>query len=93
MDELLWTDGSKCERSMKTQKNDPINEALKENIIPETLTTHNKRELSNNKILERGMVSQINQNPFLIRNNYLEDLSIQENFLRPKNSNFNVETK
>ena len=93
MDELLWTDGTKCERSAKRQKLDPVEEALKEGPIPDVLPTHNKRELSNNKILERGMMSQTSQNPFLIRNNYLEDLNIQENFLRPKNSNFGIETK
>lgn len=38
-------------------------------------------------------MSQTSQNPFLIKNNYLEDLNIQENFLRPKNSNFDIETK
>jgi len=93
MDELLWTNGTKCERSMKpTYKIDPVEDALKEGETPETIVTHTKREISNNKILERGMVSQINQNPFL-RNNYLDDLNVQETFLRPKNSNFDIDTK
>lgn len=93
MDELKWTDGTKCERSNKRQESNPIGDALKEGPMPEGLTTHNKRELSNNKILERGMMSQTSQNPFLNRNDYLNDLNIQETFLRPKNSNFDIETK
>lgn len=96
MDELLWTNGTKCERSMKQiYKSDPVEDALKEGEkgeTPESVTTHTKREISNNKILERGMISQINQNPFL-RNNYLDDLNVQETFLRPKNSNFDIDTK
>lgn len=64
-------------------------------LTPETIVTHNKREFANNKIIERGMYSQTSQNPFLNTNKYLDDINIQEAFLRPKNSNFedNKETR
>ena len=32
---------------------------------------------------EREMFGQINQNPFLVQNNYLDDLMNQEKFLKP----------
>lgn len=43
----------------------------------------NKREDNYNKMLEREMFGQINQNPFLVQNNYLDDLMNQEKFLKP----------
>lgn len=43
----------------------------------------NKREDYYNKISEREMFGQINQNPFLVQNNYLDDLMNQEKFLKP----------
>ena len=48
----------------------------------------NKRELSNTKLNDRKLISQIGQNPFMVNNNYLHDLEIQQNFLIPQNSNF-----
>ena len=43
----------------------------------------NKREDTYNKMSEREMFGQINQNPFLNQNNYLDDLMNQEKFLKP----------
>ena len=51
----------------------------------------NKREDANTKLSERCMIENISQNPFLSRNNYLNDLQVQDEFLKPKNSNFNIE--
>ena len=51
----------------------------------------NKREDANTKLSERCMIENISQNPFLSRNNYLEDLQVQDEFLKPKNSNFKIE--
>ena len=47
-----------------------------------------KREEVNLKMHEREPMSQRNQNPYLVQNNYLEDLETQQSFLIPKNSNF-----
>lgn len=46
----------------------------------------NRRESLNGKLSDRRMIQQVGQNPFLMGNNYLNDLSIQEQFLRPKSS-------
>ena len=47
----------------------------------------NKREDANTKLNERSMIESINQNPFLPRNNYINDLQVQDEFLKPRNSN------
>ena len=48
----------------------------------------NKREDHNNKMLEREMIMQTSQNPFMTKNNYVDDLTIQDEFLKPKNSSY-----
>lgn len=48
----------------------------------------NKKEVCSQRISERMMLKQITYNPFLSNTNYLSDISIQEEFLKPKNSNF-----
>lgn len=47
-----------------------------------------KREEVNLKMHDREPMSQRNQNPYLVQNNYIDDLETQESFLMPKNSNF-----
>jgi hypothetical protein len=92
MNELKWRLGEPCTRSSRTKASvivpEPNGSALntQDNFI---LT--NKREMVNEKMNERHMISQINQNPFLIQNKYLDDLDIQETFLKPKNSNLGYE--
>ena len=53
----------------------------------EIFRINNKREEANHKLSERHLVGQLNQNPFMINNDYIKDLDIQQNFLMPKNSN------
>ena len=50
----------------------------------------NRRESLNGKLSDRRMVEQVGQNPFLMGNNYLSDLDIQEQFLRPKSSHLEI---
>jgi hypothetical protein len=83
MNELKWTLGDPCIRSLRNKQSPAA-------VVPETMTLSNKREIANEKMNERHMISQISQNPFLAKNTYLEDLDIQENFLKPKNSNFGL---
>ena len=47
-----------------------------------------KREEANMKMNDRELISKRNQNPYLVQNNYIEDLETQQSFLIPKNSNF-----
>ena len=46
-----------------------------------------KRDKANEKIGMRQMTGQTSMNPFRSNNNYISDIEVQENFLRPKNTN------
>ena len=46
-----------------------------------------KRDKANEKIGMRQMTEQKSMNPFRANNNYISDIEVQENFLRPKNTN------
>lgn len=48
----------------------------------QVFVVQNKREDTYNRMAEREMVGQIGMNPFMNRN-YLEDVMVQENFLKP----------
>jgi len=51
----------------------------------------NDRELSSERLSQREMMIQISINPFLSNHNYLDDLQVQDEFLRPKDSNIKGE--
>ena len=84
------------QKEQKEQKEETV-EQRKEIVDPNTFYDNNgvfrmsssKREEVNLKMHEREPISQRNQNPYLVQNNYLDDLEMQQSFLIPKNSNFN----
>jgi hypothetical protein len=47
----------------------------------------NKREDTDKKLAERQMMSQINMNPYLTNNDYVNDISIRDSFLKPLSTN------
>ena len=47
----------------------------------------NDRELNSERLSQREMMIQTSINPFLSGHNYLDDLLVQDEFLRPKDSN------
>jgi hypothetical protein len=47
----------------------------------------NKREDTYNRMAEREMIVQIGMNPFNNNANYVNDLMVQDNFLKPKMTN------
>ena len=50
----------------------------------------NDRELNCERLSQREMVIQTSINPFLTDHNYLSDLQVQDEFLRPKDSNIKI---
>ena len=48
----------------------------------------NKRELCSKRIADRDMIVRGGNNPFMVENNYLDDLTNQDKFLRPQDSNY-----
>ena len=67
----------------------PIEEELV--IKHETDYELNIRELNSNRMAERDKIANLG-NPFMEGNNYLEDLRVQDYFLRPQNSNINTKS-
>ena len=80
------------ERTKLKDKHLVIGDNVMETILqegPDFIRTESKRETQFEKMNEREMMVQTNLNPFLT-STYLEDLQIQEQFLTPQNSNFNI---
>ena len=90
MEEIVWSNGEKYEKSDKNKKpllnsdNEIIhNIALRGEYI---LKKNDKiNEKKRDEIMERNMLSQTYQNPFLSKD-FIDVLSDQEKFLTPQNS-------
>ena len=70
--------------------------SLEETIVQDAqgmFVEENKREQSSERLAKRALTSNQQMNPYLSTNDYLNDLTIQDSFLRPQNSNFNVKNK
>ena len=88
-----WTTNN--EKMIKTQRKRKLRE-IEENIRTSqfnTLKELSNREINNKEVCakrlsEREQIKQRIFNPFLCDNNYINDLGIQESFLKPKNSSF-----
>ena len=51
----------------------------------------NSKSIVSDRIASRDPTASVNINPYMVDNDYLEDLRIQDEFLRPKISNFKKE--
>ncbi len=64
----------------------------KEKVSPKKNQTYkkeeNKREVCNNRISQRDLMIQTNINPYMIKSDYLNDIGVQDHYLRPQDSNF-----
>jgi hypothetical protein len=91
----IWkwkVDNEKVNKTKRKTKMKEIGERMKdcqiENLRYMTKKDINSKEVCSQRISERMMIKQRTCNPFLSNTNYLSDLNIQEEFLKPKNSNF-----
>ena len=57
-------------------------------ITPNKVLPENKKEVCNSRISQRDPMIQTRINPYMIKSNYLNDLRVQDKFLRPQDSNF-----
>jgi hypothetical protein len=48
----------------------------------------NRREETYSKMADREMINQINQNPFLLNTDYVNDLATQDKYLKPISTTF-----
>jgi hypothetical protein len=61
-------------------------EILNQSISGTGFKVSNKREELGDKLANRDMVQQIGFNPFLGQTNYVDDISIRDQFLKPQNT-------
>lgn len=103
--QMLWCKGAKPERSPKPDKPEPTTKAelttkasapTVEQVPPQPVAffgpsnTISKREAASEKLSERQLIGQATQNPFLCGNSYLDDLTVQDSFLTPRNTTYNI---
>jgi hypothetical protein len=61
-------------------------EILNQSLSGSGFKVSNKREELGNKIANRQLVQQIGYNPFLGETNYINDISVRDQFLKPINT-------
>lgn len=62
-------------------------EIMNQNLFDKDFVQYNKREDTDKKLAERQMMCQVNMNPYLTNNSYVQDLSIHDQFLKPISTN------
>ena len=83
MEYITWRRGEPIQRSARIKEE--VQACPTKLALDETITHNKDREIMNDKINDRYLIKQMGQNPFL-SGSYIDDLNIQEQFLRPKSS-------
>ena len=100
MEQLFWRkDNERCERTERPLQPKQAPAPAQQAPAPAPATqaqqviadhgfrqVSNKREEANAKINDRYLIGQANQNPFMLSNNYVNDIEVQMNFLTPQRS-------
>ena len=85
-----WSPTSEFKNHVRSEMKDKyavLGNEITNLVLNEGMVVHEtKREVNNMKLGNREIIGNTTKNPFL-KNNYLEDIMNQENFLTPKNSN------
>jgi hypothetical protein len=63
-------------------------EILNNNLFDKDFVQHSKREDTDKKLSERQMMCQVNMNPYLTNNSYVQDLSVHDQFMKPMSTNY-----
>jgi hypothetical protein len=63
-------------------------EIMNNNLFDKDFVQHNKREDTDKKLSERQMMCQVNMNPYLTNNSYVQDLSVHDQFMKPISTNY-----
>ena len=66
-------------------------EIMNKNLFDKDFVQHSKREDTDKKLSERQMICQVNMNPYLTNNSYVEDLTNHDKFLKPISTNSDKE--
>tara|TARA_Y100000389_G_C17467198_1_gene526738 strand:- start:4239 stop:4559 length:321 start_codon:yes stop_codon:yes gene_type:complete len=99
---IKWTPTKKSEKSAKNVKydnntqqqkyvinNDDIIERKQYDCFKKVVEIkENKKDICSKRMADRELITCSNTNPYMVKNNYLDDINIQSQFLIPQNSNF-----
>ena len=87
-----WGKGNLMKKSYR-KKEDNNQKEDTPNIITDRmdLRDRNTREINSERISQRELLIQTSINPFMSSNDYLRDLEVQDEFLRPLDSNIKSE--
>jgi hypothetical protein len=87
-----WGKGNLMKKSYR-KKEDNNQKEDAPNIITDRmdLRDRNTREINSERMSQRELLIQTSINPFMSSNNYLRDLEVQDEFLRPLDSNIKSE--
>tara|TARA_Y100000816_G_C26084192_1_gene571854 strand:+ start:83 stop:382 length:300 start_codon:yes stop_codon:yes gene_type:complete len=89
-----WVKNSSENKKTPVKKYQYNNKKIKDEIEKEIINMEtSKKEICNERILNRDLIIQRNINPFLMKNDYLDDLEQQDKYLRPKDSNIDDKKK
>ena len=66
-------------------------EIMNNNLFDKNFIQRNKREDTDKKLSERQMMCQVNMNPYLTNNSYVQDLSVHDQFLKPVSTNVDLD--
>jgi hypothetical protein len=79
---------AKTKRKNESSTIDMRDKNIEEELIQNHEKIHNnKKELCSQRMAQRDMIIQGLINPYMFKNNYLDDLKAQDKFLRPQDSN------
>jgi hypothetical protein len=69
-------------------------EIMNNNLFDKGFVQNSKREDTDKKLSERQMMCQVNMNPYLTNNSYVQDLSVHDQYMKPVSTNYkeNIET-
>ena len=69
-------------------------EIMNNNLFDKGFVQNSKREDTDKKLSERQMMCQVNMNPYLTNNSYVQDLSVHDQYMKPVSTNYkeNLET-
>ena len=94
MIEWIWSKkGEKLYKSRKIIKEEPQSPISKKNPFIKGFINENKREKTYERMAQRKGITHRGINPFHQKDNYVKDISVQDTFLRPINSNLNLKNK
>jgi hypothetical protein len=68
-------------------------EIMNNSLFDKDFVQYSKREDTDKKLSERQMMSQVNMNPYLTNNSYVQDLSVHDQYMKPISTNYKENTE